>query len=237
MIARKVNIQNQDEIAQSLTEANQVALQALQKEVKLEKILEQEEKEREKQTEEELLKALECEKNKKENLNKAIKERQIEDQYNLKIQTAEAQIDKIRQITQNQVLIRRNELKNKMLKMRQQAQRNQKSIIAKLKEVKLSIAQDMTAVYKMGDSQKCKERSILVIKDYCTMNFPDSYLKFDDCKDLDNFCYICCENEFGDLRMENRQKCIEESCVPLNSDKATENNIGGVMQLVENINN
>lgn len=218
LIADKVNKDNQDEVAETVMKANQMALMALQKEIKMEKILEQEERDREKQKESELLSQLEKEKTKKENLNKVIKEKELEDQYNLKIKAAEGQIEKIKELAQKQVIIRRNKLRDKMLKMRKQAERKEKSIMEKLKEVKISMAQDMTRVYKEGDESKCGVTEQQDIENYCSVSFSEDIYKFEECKDPESFCYVCCENEFGDLKKEKRQKCYDEKCMKKSED-------------------
>jgi len=47
----------------------------------------------------------------------------------------------------------------------------------------------------------------LKINAYCENNFFDNYYKLLDCKDKDGFCYSCCENEFGDIHVAERDDC------------------------------
>jgi len=35
------------------------------------------------------------------------------------------------------------------------------------------------------------------------------YIKNMNCKEKDSFCYTCCENEFGDMYMKDREKCYK----------------------------
>ena len=131
----------------------------------------------------------------------------------MKIKTAQQQITKIKEIAQKQVYIKRAQLKEKMSTMRKQAERKQNSIIQQLKEVKMSMAEDMTKVYKDGDESRCKGKDEKdKIERYCANNFAEDYLKFDECKDPENFCYVCCENEFGDMHKDKRQLCYDNLC-------------------------
>jgi len=63
---------------------NQVAMQAIQKELSLEDMIQQEEEEKEQENERELTLQVEEEKDKEACLLKQIKEKELEDQYNIK---------------------------------------------------------------------------------------------------------------------------------------------------------
>merc|ERR1712032_1172199 len=113
------------------------------------------------------------EKRKEECLMKAIKEKEIENQYNIAKSQAEHAIQKITKETQTQ------------------------------------IASRLTTINRAGDSKKCtsaltdgNER-----EKYCSQNFADNYIKYSDCINKDSFCYVCCENEFGDLHVVQRDAC------------------------------
>ena len=121
--------------------------------------------------------------------------------------------------------------------MRKKAERNQISIKEKLREVKLSMAQDMTKVYHEGDSRICDIKLNPNPKEYCSLNFAENYVKFEECNDEENFCYMCCENEFGDLKREKREECINQKCVPKNQDQNSNQNPNtGQWQWLENTN-
>jgi len=156
---------------------------------------------------------LKKEKEKKDNLQRAVQEKEMEDQYNIKVRSAEDQIDKIKELAQKQVYVRRNKLKNKLLKMRKMSERKQADLQQKLKDVKLSMAQEMTNMYKLGDQNKCIQKDDKGREAYCSNNFVDNYNKYDLCKSEDNFfCYVCCENEFGEMQMKRRESCVKNLC-------------------------
>lgn len=82
------------------------------------------------------------------------------------------------------------------------------------------MAEKMNLAYKKGDINNCKkvltdsstlhqERSA-----YCSGNFSEDFNKFNDCLKEDDFCNFCCENEFGEMQIEERGQCMKELCTP-----------------------
>jgi hypothetical protein len=162
-----------------------------------------------------MLQEIDNEKHKHDCLVKAIKEKELEDQYNLKTVAAEQQLQKIRDQAAKEVTIKRSELKSAVLKMRKLAQRKKARLAQELQAVRYQMANDMNNMYKDGDMAKCKTAmaSPQNRDAYCGVSFPDDYLKFNNCKSEDqDFCPICCENEFGNMHMDKRQVCIDTLC-------------------------
>ena len=198
-----------------IIKTNQIALQAIQKEMTLEQMLKKEEEEREQEAETELLQEIDSEKNKKHCLVKAIKERELEDQYNLKEKAEDAEAQKIKDQAAREVIIRRSQLKSQMLNMRRKAERKKLRLRAQLQAVRYSMAADMKNLYKIGDMNKCKTAMLSTTNrdSYCGVNFPDDYVKYTSCKtEEEDFCYLCCETEFGDMHMDKRQQCYDTIC-------------------------
>ena len=92
---------------------SQIALLAIQKELNLEDMIKREEEEREQQAERELLKEIVTERDKKNCLVKAIKEKQLEDQYNLILKAQDVEAQKIKEQAAKEIHIRRSQLKRK----------------------------------------------------------------------------------------------------------------------------
>lgn len=191
-----------------------MALQALQKEMTLEQMIQKEEEERIKSEEEELKKNIENEKKKKECVLKAIKERELENQYNIQAKEIEQTINNIKQETAQQVLLRRNNLKKIIEKLRQKHDLKKNKLKQELQTVKISIANEIGKHYKKGDTQKCliaveskKKRS-----EYCMANFGEDITNINYCKSTPDFCSYCCENEISELFADERLKCSKEVC-------------------------
>ena len=64
---------------------------------------------------------------------------------------------------------------------------------------------------KYGDMMICKNTRVdkQKMQKYCDLNFLDNYAKNQDCKNPDDFCYVCCENEFGNMFLRKREKCYD----------------------------
>jgi len=87
---------------------------------------------------------------------KAIKEKQLENQYNLKQkETAEA-IQNIKKAALHEVQVRRNNLKKLIEEMRSKQKRKTNSLSQKLQAVRFQMAQQMGKAYKKGDSGRCE---------------------------------------------------------------------------------
>ncbi len=71
---------------------------------------------------------------------------------------------------------------------------------------------------KIGSQKSCFNPGPLLaaatpkIEEYCQVNFPDNNGKFMDCKNPDSFCFVCCEAEFGEMHIPDREKCYKEVC-------------------------
>lgn len=210
-------IKNKDEksLNQQLIKTNVMAMTAIQKEVSMEDYVKKEEEEREAETEKVMMDQINEEKEKQNCLLKKIQEKEKEDQYNLKFKEAESEIKRIQDQAQKQLVIKRTELKSAILKMRKKAERKKAQLAANLQSVRIQISKDMTLIYKEGDMTKCQDamKNNENRNSYCGANFPDDFVKFDNCKSEDeDFCSFCCETEFGDMHMDKRQLCYDTLC-------------------------
>jgi len=84
--------------------------------------------------------------------------------------------------------------------------------------IRSTIAKKLTKINKLGDMNSCfapSSASDNTIYEYCVKYFSDNFVKFDDCKNPKNFCYVCCENEFGEVHVLEREKCYAKCEVPV----------------------
>ena len=223
IIKKKIHQKEEDAGYSILKKTSQVAQQALIKEENLEEMIEKEEEERESREEVMINQQIESEKKKNDCIQKAIKEREIENQYQMKNNETQKEVEDIKQDAMKEVLEKRNKLKQKIADMRKKAQRKSQALKSKLINMRLSMAQEMTDVYKDGDQGKCAQ----AMKDeqsrlnYCTASFSD-VIKFSQCKDNEDFCSLCCENEFGEMHMDKRNACIKTLCEPEQAKAASD---------------
>jgi|LauGreDrversion4_2_1035121.scaffolds.fasta_scaffold654798_2 hypothetical protein len=75
------------------------------------------------------------------------------------------------------------------------------------------MAKSLGKATKVGKIENCfvpSEMNLETAYIYCQENFVDDRFRFDECRSPDNFCYVCCENEFGDLHILERDSCYNK---------------------------
>jgi len=150
------------------------------------------------------------EKKKEDCFLKALKEKEIENQQNLAKQQAEKQIFNIQQETKKQIAMKRMDVKKRIASMRKKQDRKKMQIKGEIMTIRATIADKLTKINKSGNAKNCfapLESDLPKVESYCNENHPDSFAKLQDCKNLSSFCYICCETEFGDLNIVERDSC------------------------------
>jgi hypothetical protein len=191
---------------------------AMQKENKLEALLQKEEELREKEDEGNLDTQLQQEEKKKTILMKSIKEKELEEQFNISRENAKLAINKIKDEAKNQIIKKRDEIKKKINLMRLRSDRKKAAIKSRIMSMRTDTAQQLSLYSKKGNMDKCfvpnpsKEDDIHNIEVYCAANFPTEMSQFMECKIPESFCYSCCEREFGPMQLILREKCYNERC-------------------------
>lgn len=188
-------------------------LKAIEKEFKFEELLEKEEEEKEQKQEEDIMRQIEKEKDKRNCLLKRIKEKEIENQYNLvKLANIKGK-DEDKEETKKMITIRRAELIKKLADKKKLAERRSRRLKNELKTVKYQIKEDIEGAYK-DSGRECK----FVANDlsYCKARFFKEADKFMKCKeassDKDEYCTLCCYTEYGGMLQNKRQECYN-NCI------------------------
>ena len=76
--------------------------------------------------------------------------------------------------------------------------------------LKTKMKKDVKKSYKKGDLNLCPPKQPQTkMDDYCNKNFNTEPEENEDCKDPEQFCIICCDNEFGQFTTEDRVKCLK----------------------------
>ena len=220
-IRKRTKKEEKDQMIVLVKKTNGIALQAIQKELNLEAMIQKEEELKIEREKAEILANIEKERKKKDCVMKAIRERELENQYNLHAVEAQKQIQTIKKQTAQQVLIRRSALNSKLRLIRQKAEREKNKLKQKLAGVRNAIADEIGNKYKKGDINKClvamentKHRN-----DYCIAHFAEDLSDLQYCRDTTDFCTFCCESEISDMYMKDRQMCITKVCNALPTAK------------------
>ena len=109
--------------------------------------------------------------------------------------------------------------------MKKKQKRKTNSLAIKLQTVRNAMASEMGKAYKKGSVQNCinigngtedgiggsKER-VEKRRHYCIANFSENYPMYQACLDGDDFCHMCCDNEFGEFFLNERESCYTQSC-------------------------
>ena len=196
-------------------ETEAMTLSALMKEKHLEDMLIKEEAEREEEELKEIQLQLENEKKKKDCMKKAIQEKQLESEAQLSTSEAERSIEQLKKQVQLTIQKQRNEVQEKIKRMRQINNRKRQHLLQQIQLIRTETAGHVNQATRKGDTNTCK--AIVDIRDqgikqgkineYCSINLVNF---IPDC--TTNFCYSCCENEFGDIYISERNQCYNTVC-------------------------
>jgi len=154
-----------------------------------------------------------------------LKQKEIEDQFNLAKEETEQQIENIKQEAKKEISIKRNNMKAKILSMRRKNERKKNLLKQQLMAVRTEMADSLQTATKQGSQANCEaaKGDQTKINAYCENNFFDNFSKLADCKDLSSFCYVCCENEFGDVFVTERNSCFAMCDKKADEKSPTEN--------------
>ncbi len=204
----KVEETEEIHLTQKVQQVQGTSMMAMQKETKLEELLEREEADKEDGENKVLEDEIQAEKKKEECLNKVIKEKELETQMNVAKSRAEEAIHNIQEQTKKEISKKRLEVKRKIMEMRKKQDRKKAALKSEIMTIRTTIANKLSKMSKNGNTDVCISSTTDVQRqNYCSGNFADSYIKYQDCLNESSFCYVCCENEFGDFHVVERDKC------------------------------
>jgi len=156
-----------------------------------------------------LIKRMRHEQKKKKCLEKILRTREKEDVKTREAMEIDTEIKKLNAQAIREVRKKRKGLKAKLLEVKRRVQRKNRIIEQRIQKIRGSMANELMLANKQGDWKVCKRSrdSKNKMGEYCNANFVDNFNKNLECKDPENFCYICCENEYGNMYLQKRDKC------------------------------
>jgi len=207
------------ELHKKVETTEKLSLEAIEKEVKLEEMIEREEEEKEKKEEDELTLQIEAEKKKHECFLKSIKEKEMEDQLNVEKLRTEEKIRQIQEKARREISIKRAAMTKKLSEMRLKKERKKRELQKQIMSIRLEMSSKFNNLSKLGDSNHCRDLLTLEKKtEYCNSKVEaDEQLQCMNNSKSENynnktFCQYCCENEIGELHLKEREKCFQEVC-------------------------
>jgi len=209
IIQKNLKKMEKNVITKKISKAQDTTLQAIKKELKMEDLIKKEMQLKAKEELKELLNLKRKEEFKKDCLLKALKARDKKAEDLHKETQGNLEVEKTYLEAKRDIKGNREELKKKLMEIKKKALRRKRMIEQQIQLIRGEMTKNLLDANKFGSMEICRKSNsdIVKIKEYCNANFVDNYMKNVNCKEVDNFCYICCENEFGNMYIKYRDKC------------------------------
>jgi len=209
IIKKKVQATVQRQMDNKVDATQKVALTAIRREINLEDLIKNEEIQKGKGETQQLYEQMKQEKKKKELLEQALSTR--ESNYG-KVRIAkdtQKKIDNIKHDAKVDITFKRGVLKKKIEEIRNKFRRKHRQIKQQIQMIRAEMAKEIMISNKRGNQDLCRDgrNDVTKIKDYCDRNISEDYVKNSACKEPQNFCYSCCEAEFGNMFIAERDDC------------------------------
>jgi hypothetical protein len=193
----------------------EITINALNKEITMEDMLEREEDQRELEEKKELEEQVKAEKEKEECLEKTIIEKKREEQLALDKQIKLDKIEKMKEDMRRQIQIKReSKLKEEAMKKKtSEIQTNQ--LKQQLFEMRQKRVNNYQHLLYIGKPEQCKVpakdgRDNETVATYCGKNYVTDGTMLNKCKQNQEFCPMCCVKEIGDLHARERYLCLKK---------------------------
>ena len=211
MIEDKLSNFEEESLHQKVRRTQSIALNAIKRELELEELVQKEEKAKEDQDTQSIMKEIIMEKRKELCLNKAMKQKEQESQINKEKAQAVTEIERIKTEALKTLKKKRNLLKKKIMEMRRVAQRKKAVLKFQLIRLRQRMAKKIVNSNHRGNMFLCPQGRDDPVKrnDYCEYHFSEDYPKFLECKNDYDFCFLCCETEYGNLFPQKREECYK----------------------------
>ena len=209
LIKKKLKIKQEDDWNKKLQKTQGAAMKMIRREFDIEKMLQQELQLKAELEAKELIDLKKRELLKKECLEKALKERDSQNKILLENKHKENELSSIKENAKKEVESQRSKLRMKLNDIRKKFKRRKRIIEQDINVIRAEMAKNLINAHKKGDMMVCKNAigNKEKINSYCNKELVDNYVKNIECRTESNFCYVCCENEFGNLEMEKRDIC------------------------------
>jgi hypothetical protein len=186
---------------------------ALAKELSIEERIKQEEEEKIEKEKQQIRDQIQREEDKGRLLLQAIEKKKEESQLNLKVKSELEEINSTKEKTESDIINQRVKLKIQLKKLKKRGELEKQLLKNQLMEVRTKFVDEVAQNMKKGDVEKCKSAMTNEEKKkaYCLYNFSENYELQLDCNS-NNFCNVCCDNEFGGEFLEDREDCYKKVC-------------------------
>jgi len=192
-------------------DVQEVGFKVISKEIELEDMVQNEEKEKEELEEKKIQKKLELEKKKQACLEKTFEEKELDDEF---IESEKGSLNDTNEIklqTAKKIEEGRFKLRRKIQLMKNKAKARQQQLNQELTLLRSKMSKEIILANRNGNWRNCQKgkHDNDYRETYCNNAFPEDWYKNSDCKADSDFCYACCENEFGLNFVTQRDNCYD----------------------------
>lgn len=206
-LEKKFNMEKTD----SVNDTQKDVLKAINREIDIEELIRKEEMLRTQERIKSKMDEFKHEEKKKEKLEEALTKQQESQTTVVSNLKTQQNILEIKKEAEKDVQSRREALKQKIQKIRLLADRRTRIIQQKINIIRNKMTRTVVEAAKNGDQDICKRSSLKqeLMNSYCDENLIDDYAKNAECKTSDNFCFSCCDNEFGQANVTGKENCYQ----------------------------
>ena len=209
IISRKIEENIQQRMDEKVGTTQKVALTALRREINLEDLIKNEEIQKGRDETQQLFQQMTQEKKKKKLLEQALQTRESNFGKVRIAKDTQRKIDNIKHEAKVDIDFKRGVLKKKIEEIRNKFRRKHRQIKQQIQMIRAEMANEIVVANKNGDENYCRDgrNDPAKMKEYCDKNFATDYAKNSSCKEPQNFCYSCCDSEFGNMFISERDDC------------------------------
>ena len=186
-----------------------LGFKVISKEIELEDMVQKEEKEKEDRILRKIQKKIAIEKKKEECLEKSFEERELDEEFVETEKQSKVDDDEIKIDTAKKIEDGRWRLKKKLMLMKEKAKARARALNAQLSQVRAKMSKEIILANRNGNIRTCDKGKLdrTFRESYCNEAFIEDWVKNSECKSDDDWCYTCCENEFGLNYVTQRDSC------------------------------
>ncbi len=198
-----------------IEQVSKMAYAAVQKELKYEEMLEHEEMLRQQDEEREMQEQVAREEEKERMLKRSLAKKVRSTDKVRRQLTIAKKMDEMKNEAYQSVMHKRQEENKRLAALRKIAARKKKQAKNKILRIRMEMTNELILAEHNGDILQCSANATNEdMQTYCENNFTDDAERFIECNRPEDFCYICCETEFGELHEEHRDECYDKCDFP-----------------------
>jgi hypothetical protein len=200
-----------DQMEKVILKTQQLAIKAIEKELTVENIIEKEEELKQKKLQDQVNSEFEKIKKQRDMIQQALKEKKKQAELYANKLMLKKKLKQIGENVRRQVEKIREDLKARIRSKKNDENRKRQIVLNKISYIKKDISKDLLRASKNGNYEECNpERQASEIVEYCTQNYEHDNEKMNECVQNNQFCYLCCESEYGELHLESREVCYDK---------------------------